>query len=377
MREASSRLSDLESISGTLVGGKKIQEHCLKNGEEFQVGNTRLRLFNSNIADAQNLVEAQKSASALRVKGEASVLTGTTISHFELGPMLARGSMGIVYKARDIRAAKDVVLKVLYPEFAHDEEALKRFMLVMKTAVGIHHANLVALCGAGKQGDTCWFAMEFVEGESLIKVIERLGTRKMINWRYTLSMGMQIAGALGALHEKHCIHRDVNPASILIRSKDKVAKLGDLMLAKVCDGAEATAATHPQELAGDVAYMAPERTRSAVDVDIRADIYSLGATLYTVLTGKPPFEGKTLVDLVAKIRQDDPVLPKKYQDSIPDEFQDAVVKMLAKRPESRFPTAAHVSRVLERVAKAQAASSDSSKSAFIRLPSHPGSAAES
>ncbi len=171
------------------------------------------------------------------------------------------------------------------------------------------------------------------------------------------------------------MHRNVAPESILVRSKDKVAKLGDMMLAKVCDGTEAPPATRQKELVGNVTYMAPERTRGDADIDTRADIYSLGATLYTVLTGKPPFEGKTLVDLVAKIRQDDPVPPKKYQDSIPDEFQDAVVKMLAKRPESRFPTAAHVVRALDRVAKAQAAASDPSRSAFIRLPSQPGSMA--
>ncbi len=90
--------------------------------------------------------------------------------------------------------------------------------------------------------------------------------------------------------------------------------------------------------------MAPERTRGDVDVDIRADIYSLGATLYTLLTGKAPFEGKTLVETVAKIRQDDPVPPKKFQDSIPDEFQDVVEKMLAKRPEIRYQTPAQVTR---------------------------------
>jgi serine/threonine-protein kinase len=214
--------------------------------------------------------------------------------------------------------------------------------------------------------------MEYVEGESLIKVIERLGTRKMINWRYALSMGMQLAGALGALHDKHIIHRNVAPESILIRSKDKVAKLGDMVLAKVCDATEVKATNGQRELLGNVAYMAPERTRGDCDVDIRADIYSLGATLYTILTGRPPFEGKTLVETVAKIRQDDPVPPKRFQDSIPDEFQDVVEKMLAKRPENRFPSPAHVARTLDRVAKAQTASPDSSKSAFIRLPSHPG-----
>ncbi|MGP0064071.1 MAG: protein kinase domain-containing protein [Isosphaeraceae bacterium] len=364
-------LTDLDSVGGTFIAGQKIQQHALQHGEEFQVGNTRLRLFSSAIADTQNLVEAQKSAFHPAIRADAGVLTGQTISHYELGSVLARGSMGTVYKARDSRSGKDIALKVLYAEFAHDEASLRRFMQLMKTVVGMHHHNLVALCGAGKHGETCWFAMEYVEGEPLIKVIERLGTRKMINWRYTLSMGMQIARALEALHEKHVIHRNVAPESILIRSKDKVPKLADMMLARLVDGAEARPAARPGELLGNVAYMAPERTRSDAEVDIRADIYSLGATVYTLLTGRPPFEGKDLLETVARIRQDDPVPPKKYQDSIPDEFQDVVEKMLAKRPEMRYQTPAQVARALDRVAKAQAEAADPGRSAFIRMPSNP------
>ena len=146
------------------------------------------------------------------------------------------------------------------------------------------------------------------------------------------------------------------------------------MLAKVVDGTEVRTAARPGELVGNVAYMAPERTPSCdVEVDIRADIYSLGATVYTLLTGRPPFEGRRLLsETVTKIRQDDPVPPKKYQDSIPDEFQDVVEKMLAKRPEIRYQAPGQVTRALDRVAKAQARPADANKSAFIRLPSNPG-----
>ncbi len=325
-------LADLDSIGGTLVGGQRIEEHALKHGEEFEVGKTRMKLYTSAVADTQKLVEAEKSAFHRVIRIDESVLTGTTLSHYELGPILARGSFGTVYKARNTRDGKDVAINVLHPDFSQDEANLKRFMRVMKTAVGLRHPNLVALCGAGKQGETCWFAREYVEGESLIKVIERLGTRKMISWRYTLSLGVQIAGALEALHEKHIIHRNVAPESIQIRSKDKVAKLGDIMLAEVVDGTEAKTPSRPGELLGNVTYMAPERTRGDAEVNIRSDIYSLGATLYTLLTGRPPFEGKTLVETVAKIRQEDPIPPKRFQDAIPDELQDVVEKMLAKRP---------------------------------------------
>jgi pSer/pThr/pTyr-binding forkhead associated (FHA) protein/tRNA A-37 threonylcarbamoyl transferase component Bud32 len=373
------QLTDLETVNGTLVGGQKIQEHALKHGEEFQVGNTRMKLYSSasTVADTQTLVDAQKSNYAQKVMtDDGVVLTGKTFAHFELGPVLARGSTGAVYKARNIRDGKEVAVKVLHSEFNRDEENLKRFMRVMKAVVGTHHPNLIALCGAGKLGESCWFAMEYVDGEPLHKLIERLGTAKKISWRYTLSMGAQIARALGALHEKQVVHRNVTPQSILIRKQDKVAKLGDLIWAKVKDEAGAATASGSGELVGNVAYMAPERTRSDASADIRADIYSLGATLYTMLTGRPPFQGKNLVETIAHIRQDNPIPPKKFQDSIPDELQDAVETMLAKRPEMRFQTPVEAARALERVAKAQDISADGNKSAFIRLSSNPDAASQ-
>ena len=141
-------LTDMESVSGTFIAGQKIQEHALKHGEEIQVGNTLLKLYTSAIADTQTLVEAQKSAFHPAIRTDDGVLTGQTISHYELGSVLARGNMGTVYKARDTRAGKDVALKVLFPELTRDEASLKRFILVMKTVAGMHHDNLVALCSA-------------------------------------------------------------------------------------------------------------------------------------------------------------------------------------------------------------------------------------
>ena len=242
---------------------------------------------------------------------------------------------------------------MLHSDFTSDEEDVQRFIRAMTTMVGIHHPNLIALYAAGKQGSTCWFAMEYVDGEPLTKLIEKFGTLKMLDWRFALTVGAHIAQALEAAHEKHIIHRNVSPESILIRTKDKAAKLGDMMLAKAMEGIKAKQITKPGELVGNIAYMAPERTRSDVEVDTRADIYGLGATLYALLTGKPPFEGKNLVETIAQIRQADPVPPKKFQLSIPDQFQDAVMLMLAKRPELRYQTPTEAARALERIAKFQ------------------------
>ena len=202
------------------------------------------------------------------------MLTGKTISHFELGQPLATGRTGTIYKARDTRDGKDVAFKVLHSDFTSDEEDVQRFIRAMTTVVELHHPNLVALYGAGKQGDTCWLAMEYVDGEPLTKLIEKIGTLKMLDWRFALKVGVHIAQALEAAHEKHIIHRNVSPESILIRGKDKVAKLGDMMLAKAIEGIKARQITKPGELVGNIAYMAPERNRQrGVTVAREMDIF--------------------------------------------------------------------------------------------------------
>jgi len=345
-------LIDLESVGGTLVDGQKITEHELKHGQEFQIGGTRLKLLASGLSDTQApMAAAQKPAREL--KPDESVLSGQTISHFELGPLLARGRTGTVYKARDTRDGKDVAFKVLHADLMSDAEDVQRFGRAMTTAVDLRHPNLIALYAAGKQGNTCWFATEYVDGDPLTKLIEKFGTLKSIDWKFALKIGVQIARALVAAHEKQMVHRNVAPESILIRKQDKVVKLGNLRLTKALEGIKAKHMNKPGELVGDIAYMAPERTKSDAEADTRSDIYGLGATLYALLTGKPPFQGKTLVETIAQVRQTDPVPPKKYQDSIPDKLQDAVMTMLAKRPELRFQTPAQAVRALEQVAKSE------------------------
>jgi serine/threonine protein kinase len=345
-------LVDNESASGTFVNNERIKEKPLKTGDIIRVGETQLRLHVVGIPDAETIAAAQKAPRELQAADAA--LTGQTISHYVIGPLVAKGKTGTVYKARDERDGKDVALKVLHPNFADDEEDVQRFIRAMKTTVGLRHPNLVAIYGAGKNGPVCWVAMEYVDGESLAKVIKRIGTANMLDWHYALTVAVHVARALEAAHEQHIIHRNVMSENILIPKGTSVsAKLGDLMLAKALDGIKAKPITRPGELVGDLVYMAPERTREDLTVDTRSDIYGLGATLYVLLTGRPPFDGGTLVQTLAKIRQEDPVPPKKYQLSIPDGMQDIVLKMMAKRPELRYQTPADLVKDLERLAKFQ------------------------
>jgi serine/threonine protein kinase len=351
VHEGKVEITDNESVGGTFVNGKKIDHVVLKEGDVIQLGGTQIKLHLSGIADAETLTAAQKPAR--KPSGESASLTGQTISHYEIGPMIAKGKTGTIYKATDTRDQRPAAFKVMHEGFAEDEDDVQRFIRAMKTATDLKHPNIVALYGAGKTGNVCWIAMEYVDGESLTKVIDRIGSVGMLDWRYALTVAVHIARALSVAHEQHIIHRNVMPENILIPKGVHSAKLGDFMLAKALDGIKAKAITKPGELVGDLVFMAPERTRPDAVVDTRADIYSLGATLYVLLTGHRPFEGRTMVDLLTKIRQEDPVPPKKYQLAIPDAFQDLVLKMLAKRPELRVQDPTTLLRDLERIAKFQ------------------------
>jgi tRNA A-37 threonylcarbamoyl transferase component Bud32 len=406
-------LKDLNSIGGTFVNNRTITEHVLQPGDIIGLGETQLRFACAEIAD-QNTLPPDRPAFAVpkpvpsaadlpatipildvlsaaiplveqlpaaipiaedlpaaipigddapRMPAPAALkklpgerlgeLSGSVLSHFHVGIVVARGKSGVVFRARDLSHQRDVALKVLKPEFARNENEVQRFIRSMKTMMPLRHPNLVTLHGAGKKGPYCWIAMEYVEGESLSQVIHRIGVAGMLDWRHAFRIAVHIARALEFAHGRHIVHRNMTPQNVLIREGDRVAKLGDLMLAKAIEGSMAQQITQANEMLGDLRYMSPEQTFGPEQMDHRSDLYSLGALLYATLTGTPPFEGNDLIETITKIRQAPVVMPKKYQMSIPDAFQAIILRLLAKRPEDRHASADELLRELERVARYQ------------------------
>ncbi len=336
------------SQTGTLVNGRPASQQELKGGEVIRVGNTELR-FHTGGEDATTL-QPQGRPGTASTEGLAD-LVGQSLSHYKVEGLIARGASGAVFKATDTNDGRTVALKVLQPEFSRNDDEMQRFIRAMKTVLPLRHPNLVALYAAGKTRDYCWTAMEYVDGESMTQVIHRIGVAGMLDWRYGFRVCVHIARALEYAHGESIIHRNVAPQNILLRTSDKVAKLGDLMLAKALEGTLAQQITRPGELLGDVGYMSPERTRGTADVDGRSDLYGLGATVYALITGRPPFTGGTLPEVVTKIRNSEPERPQKYQMAIPALFQGTILKLLAKRPEERFQTATDLLADLDRVGK--------------------------
>jgi serine/threonine protein kinase len=343
---------------GTFVNGQKIERYTLKLGDVIRVGETQLRL---QVGDMPIDVAMAQSAGAKKQVGPGKMardqydalheLIGQTLAHYDITMVIGTGRSSVVFHATDNRDAKPVALKVLLPEFSNEEEEVQRFIRAMKTMLPMQHENLVHLFGAGKTGTYCWVAMEYVAGENMQQVIDRIGVAGMLDWRKAFRVGVHVARALEYVHGQSILHRNVTPTNILLEATSKTVKLGDLMLAKALEGITQKQITRPGEIVGDVTYMSPERTRGSDDVDHRSDLYGLGATLYALLTGRPPFTGVTLVEKISRIRQSVPEKPTKFQMSIPTQFEAIVLKLLAKRPEERYQSAGDLLKELIRVGK--------------------------
>jgi serine/threonine protein kinase len=342
----------LGGSGGTFVNDKPVKKQKLKPGDVLRVGETHLRLQIGDlpmhdVRDAPGGPVAAAAAAADKLQN----LSGQKLAHYDVGPVIGQGSTCMVFHATDTKDDRPVALKVLLPEFSKDENEMQRFVRAVKTVLPLRHPNLVSMYAAGRTGPHCWVAMEYIAGEDMVRVIERIGVAGMLDWRYAFKVAVQVGRALAYAHEQHIVHRNVTPKNIILDAPTKTAKLGDLMKGKALEGVLAQQITKPGELIGDVTYMSPERTRGTTDIDVRSDLYGLGATTYALLTGRPPLTGSTLVEKIGKIRTEVPVKPTKYQMSIPSGFEGIVMKLLAKKPEERGQSAAELVKELERVGR--------------------------
>jgi hypothetical protein len=386
-------VTDLGSAAGTYVNNQPVTSRTIRDGEYLQIGETHLslRLAGQSLLD-QATIAPPLAAPAMPVDRMAPTeikvppillsddpgpppppapapkrpakggkafplpaarlgeLTGETLAHYEIGPMLGRGQTGLVFRAFDVRKKKTLALKVLWPGYAHDDAEIRRFIRSMKTALPLRHPNLVTVYGAGKKGAYCYIAMKYIQGESLTEMIRRVGSAGKVEWRAALPIGVQLARALTFAHGAKTIHRNLTPQNVLIRSADKRTFLSDLFLAKAMEGGLAAQLTRPGEVLGDIRYMAPERLEGMSRVDHRSDLYSLGALLYTMLAGKPPFEGASLPELIVKLQTEEPEGTKQFQPTLPNEFDALVKKLLAKPPEDRYQETANLLADLESLA---------------------------
>jgi serine/threonine protein kinase len=204
---------------------------------------------------------------------------------------LGHGAMGVTYKAFDINLRCPVTLKVINRKYLGDESAQLRFLREARAAASLRHSNVASVFHLGRTGQNYFYAMEFVEGETLEKLIKRSGR---LDVKLALEITTQVVAGLAAVHEQNLVHRDIKPTNIMVRLKEEgivTAKIIDLGLAKTLDESASEAGiSSPGAFVGTPQFASPEQF-AGVSVDIRSDLYSLGVTLWEMVTGKAPFRG--------------------------------------------------------------------------------------
>ena len=277
---------------------------------------------------------------AQELEGAVAFQTGETrlVADYEVISKIGQGGMGTVYKAKRLKDGRLVALKILPPSLATDD-LISRFLREAGIISRLNHANIVGCVEFGLDPKRkCYFcAMDLVEGEDLAKRIQRVGS---IPEEDAVSTVIQIAGALQHAFDNGLVHRDVKPENIMVTSDGK-AKLLDLGLARPA-ATEATRLTQSGVFVGSPYYASPEQGMGEGDVDIRSDIYSLGATLYHMTTGKTPFEGGTALAVLRKHLQERLPWPAEVNPELSESLCRIIAKMMAKNPDDRYQTPADV-----------------------------------
>jgi serine/threonine-protein kinase len=262
---------------------------------------------------------------------------------------IGSGGMGSVYRARHLGLNADVAIKIIDPRRVTDPNAASRFRREMWLSARLKHEHIVQALDVGEHGGVSFLVLEFVDGSDLASLVRRDG---IMDPAEAAAICLQAAAGLAHAHAQHVVHRDIKPQNILL-SAGGVTKILDMGLARVRDEPEGdshTSLTREGDVMGTVDYMAPEQSRDARAADARSDIYSLGATLYYLLVGRPPFPGGSVIEKLARLATDEPQPLGQIRPDCPRELAAVVDRMMAKRPGDRFQTSEDVVRALRPLA---------------------------
>lgn len=262
------------------------------------------------------------------------------IGRYEVERLLGAGGMGIVFKAFDTELSRPVAIKLLAPHLAASGAGRQRFSREAKAAAAIVHEHVVPIYNVETEHEKPYMVMHFVAGESLQSRLDREGSLDVCE---ILRIARQIASGLAAAHAQGLVHRDIKPSNVLLEKGIERALLTDFGLARAADDASLTrTGFHP----GTPQYMSPEQARGD-GMDARSDLFSLGSVLYVMCTGRPPFRAETSLGILRKITDTEPAPIREINPAIPEWLEGLVEKLMAKRIEDRFQSAAEVATIFE------------------------------
>jgi serine/threonine protein kinase len=259
---------------------------------------------------------------------------------YELIKTLGKGGMGSVFLGRHTKTGLEVAVKLIAENVADEPKFRRRFDAEVKSLQHLRHPNIIRLIGFGEEQGRLFYSMEVAQGESLHTIIRQ---EKRIGWERTIDIAIQVCAALKHAHDIGVIHRDLKPANLVVGERDQI-KLVDFGIAKIFG--QSNEQTMAGSVLGTADYMAPEQA-SGFGVTQRTDLYALGSLMYAMLSGKPPFRGKNVTEVIESVKRDKPVPLDLLNPELPDALIHLVHDLLEKNPEDRPPTALAVSNRLK------------------------------
>jgi len=286
--------------------------------------------------------------------------SGQSVAHYQILSALGEGGMGKVYLAKDTKLNRNVALKFLPSHVGAHQDSVRRFSQEAKSAAALHHPNIAQIFEIGNSNGRHYIAMEYVEGETL----RELFARRRLELKRAVEFAAQIASGLAAAHKAGVIHRDIKPDNMIATTNGQI-KILDFGLAKLVERERGSAAinelttarapsgdaTAPGTILGTVSYMSPEQARGET-LDQRTDIFSLGVVLYEMVTGERPFKGKSAIDILHAIINQEPAPATEFNSQLPPELSDILAKALAKEAPERYQHAGDFELDLRRFKRA-------------------------
>jgi serine/threonine protein kinase len=285
-------------------------------------------------------VKCPSCGAALGATGAHRLIGQVVLGVYELVDVLGQGGMSVVYKARHKLTEQEVALKILPPELAAHSQVKSRFLEEARALAALDHPNIVHLYNFGQENQSFVLAMQYVQGKTWERQILE---SKHLNWIQSVRIAIDVLKALEYAHGRGVVHRDMKPSNVLVRAHDHMATVMDFGIAKMTTSTKLTATGQTM---GTVRYMSPEQVRGQ-EVDLRTDIYSLGATMYESLVGDTPFDGSTHFEIMTKHLSEAPKRPTTLGIEVPPQVEDALMRSLAKRATDRFESARDMRLLLE------------------------------
>ena len=330
----------LEEILDSERSPEEVCRDCAELLPQVHERLKRLRLVEAQVGELfPETVSPSSGGAKPRVEPPAEL---PRIPGYDVQALLGYGGMGIVYKARDLRLNRPVAIKMLLAGAYARPEERERFFREAEAAAGLRHPNIVQVYDLGDHDSWPYFSLEFVEGGTLA---QKLGGMPQ-PVRQAATLVITLAGAVEVAHQGGIIHRDLKPANVLL-SADGTPKISDFGLARRLDGGAAL--TLSGAAVGTPSYMAPEQAQGNTRaIGPALDIYSLGAILYKLLTGRPPFRAETASETEFQVITQEPVPPSRLNAKVPRDIETICLKCLEKDPARRYATAAELAADLER-----------------------------